>query len=411
MGSDDARQQPQPEQADDADCRSAAAASALRLATLRLAHDQPFHARLLSSWVVEQSSETQTMAVTMRRGEVHLLYSPAFVAGISLDELGAVLTHEVGHVVLGHLFLDTSELTDELALLVAEETAANEWVGGLLPGKPILLEDFPWLPPDEETPVRYQRLKRRGSSAAPGQIVDDHTGWPGAGASPPERRAAAVQVAAALDSLSDEEAGRMPAAMLARVRRRLGRAPGLHSGGNTTALDPALAVLDWRLALRELVTLVEPVPSLRRPSRRLPQLVGIAPGRSRAAVRPQLAAIVDTSGSMGKELLDEISAELLALRAFAEVTVVQCDAQVHRVQRLIGPLTAVVGGGGTDLGPALDHAAVRDPRVHAIAIFTDGELGERAPLVRPAAPVLWVLPARVPRPAPWGQVARLGSRC
>ncbi|MEJ7637188.1 MAG: VWA-like domain-containing protein [Singulisphaera sp.] len=89
---------------------------------------------------------------------------------------------------------------------------------------------------------------------------------------------------------------------------------------------------DWRALLRRHVgQALELRPVFNRPPRRVPDLVGVLPGRRRQAARPRILAVIDTSGSVTDDLLERIDAELARLSKQFAVTVVECDSAIRRV--------------------------------------------------------------------------------
>ena len=132
----------------------------VKLAMERLAFDMPLHAGLLSSWLVkENASVTQTMAIGFRSGRFVLWANPDFVSELTMAELGAVLTHEAGHVLFDHVYYEAKPSENRQARIIAEETAVNDWVVGPLPGNPILTSEFPMLSRNLSTDERYDILK------------------------------------------------------------------------------------------------------------------------------------------------------------------------------------------------------------------------------------------------------------
>jgi predicted metal-dependent peptidase len=118
-------------------------------------------------------------------------------------------------------------------------------------------------------------------------------------------------------------------------------------------------------------------------------------------------AVLDTSGSIPDEVLEIIDGELRMLASGHDVTVVECDAEIHRVAPY-RRLEAVSGRGGTDLRPPLEPGVLRKLRPDIVVYFTDG-LGP-APEAAPAVPVIWCLVPGGTEPAEWGQVVRMQAR-
>ena len=117
-------------------------------------------------------------------------------------------------------------------------------------------------------------------------------------------------------------------------------------------------------------------------------------------------AVIDTSISMTSEMLDEISAELALLTQTHEVTVVECDTEIHRVYPF-EPIKNVHGRGNTSFLPPFEAEFLQEHRPDVILYFTDGE-GE-APEQKPPVPVFWCLMEGGQKPAPWGKEIWMGK--
>jgi len=131
----------------------------LRIALERLLWRYPLLGGLVATWDYRPMG-SDTMAVGMNDQGFILYYCPDFVAETSIDQLVGVLHHEVRHILYGHVMMDPDEFADEEALLVAQETTVNEGLPEPLPEGAVRLEDFPELPPDEDTLTRYDRLRQ-----------------------------------------------------------------------------------------------------------------------------------------------------------------------------------------------------------------------------------------------------------
>jgi predicted metal-dependent peptidase len=107
-----------------------------------------------------------------------------------------------------------------------------------------------------------------------------------------------------------------------------------------------------------------------------------------------LNVILDTSGSMSDELPFALGAiaDFCEATGVDEVRVVQCDTAVTSDEMLSPAELAeyeMRGYGGSDLTPALT-ALAEDPRVMAVIVITDGDIGypqEPVPFA-----VLWAVP-------------------
>ncbi len=115
----------------------------------------------------------------------------------------------------------------------------------------------------------------------------------------------------------------------------------------------------------------------RRPSRRASAVPDVVLPSLRQPL-PQVALVIDTSGSMSDSMLGQALAEVTGvLRSLGvarrNLRVIACDAQAYQVQQ-VRKLSAVrlEGGGGTDMGAGLDAAAALRPRPDLIIVLTDG---------------------------------------
>ena len=128
---------------------------------------------------------------------------------------------------------------------------------------------------------------------------------------------------------------------------------------------------------------------------------------ARKEVRGRLVVAIDTSGSMGTELLSRFVIQLEQLAGLApETTLVVADARVQEVvppeglKRYLGR-RELPGGGGTDHRPVFAWISEHDSTPDLFVGITD--LYSRFPAERPGYPVLWLTPS-MHGPAPWGDL-------
>jgi predicted metal-dependent peptidase len=137
--------------------------------------------------------------------------------------------------------------------------------------------------------------------------------------------------------------------------------------------------VDWRRQLRAVVRAALATVSgaadysyRKLPRRRLPGI--ITPGLVQPV--PEVAVVVDTSGSMDDSLLARALAEVQGVLRATGVhgaTVLTVDAAVHTVQRVFDARQVrPVGGGGTDMRVGIDAALKLRPRPHVVVVLTDG---------------------------------------
>ena len=387
------------------------------------------------------------MGVTVSAEQILLLFNPSFVLRISADELGGTVLHEVHHVLLGHLAADPAEFEDEWARTVAEEITVNEFIREALPDGVITLANFPMLPPMESTKQRYNRLKKTrkrkplltpqdamfpgldGKITPPekcptpnrsksnhkkkrpdpphkpvlGHVLDDHNLWKDAAAYPQQSKAIIREVIE--QAVSNVGPAQVPHELKPSIQSA---APGTMGAQEFCEIQGQRSgKLDWRRLLRHyLGHALELRPVFNRAPRRFPELIGVIPGRGRQPSKPRVMAVVDTSGSITDNLLEQITGELARLAKQFTVIVVECDAAIRRVYNY-RPMKTLQGRGGTDFRPPFHHAFLRKHRPDLVIVFTDGD--GPAPVSAPNAPVLWSLVPGGKRPATWGKVVWMGN--
>lgn len=132
----------------------------------------------------------------------------------------------------------------------------------------------------------------------------------------------------------------------------------------------------------------------------------------------QLKTVValDTSGSTEYDLALFFGELVSLMRSFGrfELTVIQCDADIHDVQIFTDARIPasnhrwkIKGGGGTDFRPVFDYVHKKSLKPDLLLFFTDG-YGD-APVNPPPYPMMWVLTNDSRTLAPWGRVAHFKS--
>jgi predicted metal-dependent peptidase len=168
----------------------------------------------------------------------------------------------------------------------------------------------------------------------------------------------------------------------AEIQRTEAQQPGSVPGGWLRWAESVLpSRVDWRRVLAaELRSAIGVVSgrvdySYRRPSRRSVPGV-ILPTLVRPV--PEVAVVLDTSGSMHDGLLARALAEVEGVLKRAglrngQVRVLAVDTDVQALKRVSRASQVVLaGGGGTDMGRGISAAADLKPRPQIIIVLTDG---------------------------------------
>jgi predicted metal-dependent peptidase len=334
-----------------------------------------------------------TMAVQACGEEVLLLHNPAFVLDISVAELVGVLLHEVRHILFGHLSMKIGDHTNLAALTIAQDVTVNEFVAEPLPGSPVLLEQYPMLPPHQSSEERYRRLEKLIPVVEAVVTLDDHGVWDRDGSGQETIRHVIE------DALMVAGPEQVPGELRDLLKSW---GIGTKSGDDIEeVLRDRRGTVDWRRLLRRYTgQVLEVRPVYNRPHRRFPELVGIVPGQGRQAAKPKIMVVIDTSGSVTNELLTLIDGELARLARSHSVLVVECDCRIQRVYSY-RKLTVVWGRGGTDLCPPLEKDFLRQHHPDLVMYFTDG-FGP-APECKPNVPVIWCIVPGGRVPTTWGR--------
>jgi predicted metal-dependent peptidase len=143
------------------------------------------------------------------------------------------------------------------------------------------------------------------------------------------------------------------------------------------------ARVDWRKVLaaeirRGLSSVAGLVDySYRKPSRRAAVVPDVVlPGFVRPV--PEIAVVIDTSGSMHESQLAQALSEVESLMRGSgpsgrRLRIIPCDAAAHRVQRVTAARQVeLLGGGGTDMGQGIEAARALKPRPNVVVVLTDG---------------------------------------
>ena len=173
-------------------------------------------------------------------------------------------------------------------------------------------------------------------------------------------------------------------------------------------MEAALDHTDWRDRFRTLFDgTLRSEASWARPNRRfLPHGVYL-PGWRRAGAG-RVAFVLDTSGSISARELAVYVGNLLGIieeTGPEQVAIIQCDAEVRRVDYL-GPGETVDGievhsRGGTRFQPAFDWIAASGFAPHVIVYATDLDSSDQPD--DPGTPVIWLTPGRG-RTVPFGDI-------
>lgn len=341
----------------------------------------------LSYRVLDANHTLKTMGITTR-GVV--MVNPDFVKKTSLEELGGVMAHEMLHLVLRHhnrvgsrdaemwniatdmcinraLSLDSIKLPQE-ALYPPQEYTEELYAEAL----------FEWLKKNPD------KVPKSSGNATAGCAATDEGGDPG-----------------------DEPDWRQ----IATETRAMCQQAGRGTQGVAHLLSPRQPKIDWKKVIKHGMDLAMSRPgrdfqSFSRRHRRSPAEGPQFPGWR--ATDPRVAIIIDVSGSMNREWVNQIVAECVRLTTvFQNMRMYLCTHTSELVWEgwvesgTSGKFTdAVQFSGGTDPQPAYD-AVKKAGRFDTIIHFTDCEFGQSWPEIpRPSKLVVGAFARTISTPPP-----------
>jgi predicted metal-dependent peptidase len=166
---------------------------------------------------------------------------------------------------------------------------------------------------------------------------------------------------------------------------------------------------DWRMILRDFIAARTPADYRWNPPNRRYVASGLyLPSVERTGLGTIVIG-VDTSGSIGKEELEQFAGEISAISEEVQpegIHVVYCDAAVQSVQEF-GPSESVrlepKGGGGTDFCPVFQW--VEENQIAAVCLIYLTDLCCTSYPHPPDYPVLWATDTR--RTAPFGETVQI----
>ena len=386
---------------------------------------EPFYGHLLGGVVRCVTEETPTAAVALTPSGIQLRVNPTwFLKGVTKRrERVAVVKHECLHLLFKHLFRFTDGRRRDMRLYnIAADLVVNQFIGSpwRLPEGAVTLALFPDLDLEEDQTAEWYYDKLHGLR----QEMED-SGWGGGACDFPQSSAptSAGNLSRLVDASwhSDHSCwghgqdmgeglegalGNDLDRLIVNARDRTGprvwgKLPGRIQSLVQAILDRRKPQVDWRRAMRIFASSsrrTKIVGTQKRESRRyaeqaaLPAAVGpIVPG-IRVRQYSRLAVAIDTSGSVADREIALFFGEIHGMwRAGAEVTVIECDADVQRVYPYRGKLPETVAGrGGTVFDPVFAYLrARRDIRYDGCIYLTDG--GAAEPEIKPPCKLLWVV--------------------
>lgn len=379
---------------------------------IELIKTKRFYGELLLNMKVQYTTRIPTAGVSVSES-INLVINPHFWNALSLTSQAAVLEHECRHILSEHFtrgetfvtgLSNLDKMKERMIMNVAMDLAINEHIPNLpktfkafdkngveiinkdendnvVESKPCTVENYREKYPDIKNNETFEyyyhlihdKLKEEMDTGQSGDgTIDDHSIW-------------------------DENAVNSDA-IKAKIREAVNRAaqncgPGRLPGDVQELIDRInYSPRDWKKELRTFVA--SSVSNDREPSRKVRnRRYGILYSGYKKQTKLKLAVILDSSGSMYLDLVNQCFAEINQINKTVamDITLIQCDTEVRSVETYDPKKKLeVIGRGGTAFAPALKAAA--DLKPDAILYFTDGENYDVEEVKKPRMPIMWVLP-------------------
>lgn len=313
--------------------------------------------------ILPKDHKIKTLGVCLE-GLGYVLYvNEGFWNTLTDKEQLAVLTHELCHICFFHL-TDHFKADNGKIMNIAMDCAINQNIQNLPIGCVTLasLSDklHKVLLPKQGSWYYYNEIIKSSKSFDYGFLdIDDHSIWPDE-ISEAERILHETQLKSKLKETAEiisKQAGNIPGE-LDEILKQIGNKP---------------PVFNWRQYFRRVVgnAITSDIQLTRmRPSKRMPDARGIRYKR-----KPKICVVVDTSGSISTEDLQNFFSEINHIyRTGVKVTVLECDTRINNIFEFNGAQDIKISGrGGTELSPGIEYYNEHKDFSSCI-LFTDGYL-------------------------------------
>jgi len=358
------------------------------------------------------SNKLPTAGVSKHNINFQLAINPEFWESLSEEHQMGLLKHELLHIAFNHL-TTFSMFQDKKLANVAMDMEINQYIDkDWLPEGGIDIDDYSDLNLDRRAGSRYyydklkqlQEDKKQNGTCGNepmDQLLDniengntpDHSTWEEFEDLPEaEKKLIEKQVQKILSDAKDQ------------TLKKRGTVPG-EIEGVIIIEEIVKPKFDWRGFIRRFTgvsTKVFTKKIRRKENRRFEANPGL-----KVKMRQHMLLGIDTSGSVSDNELKEFMNEIHHIyKCGVDITIVQCDTQIHSIEPYKGKFEMEVKGrGGTYFDPVLEYFNGNLRKYTSLVYFTDGECGWS---VKPRGNVLWVLSeqSRINNDLP-GKVIRL----
>ena len=348
-------------------------AQSLAKTSKKLLLEEPFYGLFLISLNKVWREDLPTAGVSKMNINAQLAINPGFWNSLNEDQRYGLLKHELLHIAFNHL-LTRDSYADKQLFNIAADLEINQYIAAhRLPEGGITMGSFPdmVLPVRAGTQKYYELLQQKAEEdpqSSIGQMLqqmgdeDIHGTWKEfSDLSEAEQKLIKKQIDHQLKEVNE-------------AVKHKGNTPGeLQEIINGLYEDPEPPKFDWRGYLRRFVansSIVYTKKSRRKYNKRYAGNPGL-----KIKMRNHVLVAIDTSGSVSNEELKEFLQEINHIHKTGnEITLVECDTQINKVEKYKPSNTYEVHGrGGTSFQPVVDYYNENKRKFTSIIYFTDGE--------------------------------------
>ena len=341
-------------------------------AVKRLLIKDPFYGLFLTKVDRRFDDSVPTACVCKKGIGVELLINENFWNSLSDNAEIAILQHEVGHILHGHLTMGPL-FPNHKHFNIASDAHVNSFIENLPPGC-ILPENYN-LPPMCGTKFYYENIPEEKDDE--NNTLDVHDWKSFENLSETEKKLVQNQI----DHMAKQSAE--------QVQKMAGKIPGQFKDYIDSLFKQRPAVFNWKNYFRRVVgnSIRSYIKSTRyRPSFRFKG----QPGNT-LKFKPKVLVAVDTSGSVSNEELQEFFGEVNHLyKSGVCVDVVEFDTMIQSKFEYKGAKTEIPisGHGGTDVTSTVEYY-IAHKEYSTLVVFTDGYLSvNHLPL---AQNLIWII--------------------
>lgn len=366
---------------------------------------EPFYGLFLIQ-LNKKIADIPTACVSKRGINFDLTIGEKFWNSRNENQRIGLLKHELLHIVFFHL-LDWAEFHDKALLNIAMDLEVNQYIKPeYYPSPDIILIENPEyaslnLPLKAGYRKYYELIQNSAKGKCPAmdklrEDMEDFRKTSGSGSGDPNKVAGNSHISweeltegmtEAEKKLIKKQIDYQLKETAENVIKNRGLVPSELDQYIKALYDIEEPVMDWKAYVRRFSGNSNKIytrKTRKKPNKRFPDNPAL-----KIKTKKHIAVGIDTSGSVSDTDLIEFFSELHHIhKTGAKITIIECDAAIHRVYEYKGgQIDKVSGRGGTSFQPIIDYVNERYKTFTSLVYLTDMEC---PPPTKCRKPTLWV---------------------